>query len=104
MSCEGGPEYALVLGVDVGVATAQLFDQLRRALDVGEEEGDGAGRKRGHQPEACLKVRREGELRPAAARTGPRSRRPRHGLAEDPRQLGPDAGVPVAEGPVAVER
>ena len=34
---------ALVLGEDRAVVVAQLLEQPRRALDVGEEEGDGAG-------------------------------------------------------------
>ena len=36
---------AMVLGQDVRVIVAELMEQLRRALDVGEEEGDGSGRQ-----------------------------------------------------------
>ena len=38
------------------VALAELLEQPRRSFDVGEEEGDGAGRTLGHHddPEPCL--------------------------------------------------
>ena len=39
-----------VVGEDVGVAVAELLQQARRALDVGEDEGDGAAGKRGMRP------------------------------------------------------
>lgn len=37
-----------MLGYDVGVAVAELLQQLRRALDVREEKGDRAGREVSH--------------------------------------------------------
>src|SRR6476620_11235563 len=40
-----------MLGEDVGIALAELGEQQRRALDVGEEKGDRAGRKSAHEPE-----------------------------------------------------
>ena len=45
---EGVAQHAAVLGQHVGVAIAELLEQLRRALDVGEEERDGAGREVAH--------------------------------------------------------
>ncbi|CAN5296444.1 hypothetical protein BH09ACT13_BH09ACT13_04620 [soil metagenome] len=39
---------ALVLCPDGAVALAQVLEQPRRPLDVGEEECDGAGRQLGH--------------------------------------------------------
>ena len=39
---------AMVPGQDVRVLVAELMEQLRRALDVGEEEGDGSGRQLSH--------------------------------------------------------
>jgi hypothetical protein len=46
----GRAQDAAVLGQQVGVALAVLLQQPRRALDVGEEEGDGAGGELG-QPQ-----------------------------------------------------
>jgi hypothetical protein len=42
---ESLPQCAPVLSERVGIGVAQLVEQPRRALHVGEEEGDGAGRK-----------------------------------------------------------
>jgi hypothetical protein len=39
---------AAVLGEDIRVAVPELVQQLRRALDVGEEEGDCARGQLGH--------------------------------------------------------
>jgi len=39
-----------VIGERIRVGVAQLVEQLRRALDVGEEEGDGARRELTHPP------------------------------------------------------
>ena len=41
---EGRAQNPLVLGQHLPVAAGQLLEQLRRALDVGEEEGDGPRR------------------------------------------------------------
>jgi len=52
---EGHPKYTLMLGQDVGVAIAQPRQQPRRALDVREQEGDGAARelaRAAHEPGA----------------------------------------------------
>jgi hypothetical protein len=43
------PEHAPVLPQRVRVAVTQLVQQLRRAFDVGEEEGDGAAGKLAHR-------------------------------------------------------
>ena len=43
------PPAELVRDEDVAVRVAQAFDELRRPLDVGEEEGDRAGRKLGRK-------------------------------------------------------
>ena len=50
---EGLPEDAPVLGERVGVGVAELVQQACRALDVGEEEGDGAGRELAHLSRAA---------------------------------------------------
>ncbi len=48
---EGFAHEALVLGERSGVGLgAELVEQPRRALDVGEEEGDDPGRQRPHMP------------------------------------------------------
>jgi hypothetical protein len=39
-----------MLGQQIGVAVTELVQQPRRALDVGEEKGDSAGRKIAHGP------------------------------------------------------
>ena len=39
------PQSPPVLGEQLGVARAVLLEEPRRALDVGEEEGDGAARE-----------------------------------------------------------
>ena len=39
-----------MLGEQVGVAGAVLVEQARRTFDVGEQEGDGAGREVAHRP------------------------------------------------------
>jgi hypothetical protein len=49
MALEGFPQHTAVLGEDVGVAVAELVEQLRRAFDVGEEECDGPGRELAHR-------------------------------------------------------
>src|SRR6476469_1500110 len=46
---------APVLGQCIRVGVAELVQQLRRALDVGEEEGDSAGRERAHLPKHRLR-------------------------------------------------
>jgi hypothetical protein len=38
-----------MLAERVGVAVTELVQQLRRALDVGEEEGDGSAGKLAHR-------------------------------------------------------
>jgi hypothetical protein len=43
VSLERGAERAPVLAQRLGVSVAELVEQLRRAFDVGEEEGDRAG-------------------------------------------------------------
>src|SRR2546423_13074309 len=48
VTLEGLPQHAAVLGEDVRVSIAQLLQQAWRALDVGEEEGDGAARELAH--------------------------------------------------------
>src|SRR5439155_26227056 len=50
---EGLPEDAPVLRQRVGVGVAELVQQACRALDVGEEEGDGAGRELAHLSRAA---------------------------------------------------
>jgi hypothetical protein len=45
---EGFAEESLVLGEHAAAAVAELLEQPRRALDVGEEERDGAPRPLGH--------------------------------------------------------
>jgi len=46
VTCEGFTQEASVLGERVGIGLrAKVMQQARRALNVGEEEGDGAGRK-----------------------------------------------------------
>ena len=60
---EGLPQEPLVLGQNLRPAPTQLPDELRRALDVGEQEGDGARRKLAHaliirQRDAGFKLRR----------------------------------------------
>ena len=45
---ERGAKQPSVVGEHVGVAVAKLLDEPRRALDVGEEEGDGSGRQLPH--------------------------------------------------------
>jgi hypothetical protein len=47
---EGVAQHAPVLGERLRVGVAELVHQPRRALDVGEEEGDGAGRELAHPP------------------------------------------------------
>jgi hypothetical protein len=46
---EGLAERASMLGQRIRVGIAELVQQPRRALDVGKEEGDGAGRELAHQ-------------------------------------------------------
>ena len=48
VACEGFPQDAAVLGQRVCVSVAELVQQPSRALDVGEEERDGAGRELAH--------------------------------------------------------
>ena len=48
VASEGVAKHAPVLGQCVGVGVAELVQQLRRALDVGEEKRDGAARKVAH--------------------------------------------------------
>ena len=60
---EGLPQEPLVLGQNLRPAPTQLPDELRRALDVGEQEGDGARRKLAHaliirQRDSGFKLRR----------------------------------------------
>ncbi len=57
---EGIPQQPPVLGKKVGVCRSVLLKESRRALDVREEEGDGAGRER----RACS--RRDHLIAPAA--------------------------------------
>jgi hypothetical protein len=45
---EDPPDDAPMAGEDVGVALAEPLEQLGRALDVGEDEGDGPRRQLGH--------------------------------------------------------
>ena len=45
---EGVADHAAVLGKRVGVSVAELLEQLGRALDVGEDEGDGAAVQHRH--------------------------------------------------------
>src|ERR671935_149954 len=45
---ESLPDEAAVVGEDAGVGVAELVHELRRALDVGEEERDGSVRKVTH--------------------------------------------------------
>ena len=45
---EGIPQNPPVLGEEVGVCRPVLLEEPRRALDVGEEEGDGATRELAH--------------------------------------------------------
>ena len=48
-----------VLGESVGVRVrAELVQELRRALDVGEEEGDGAGREVGSHARVIIRLSR----------------------------------------------
>ena len=67
---------ASVLGEDVAVALgAELVQQLRRTLDVGEEEGDGAGREIG--PHGGIMRQRSGDVteHPPDSGAGPVTRR-----------------------------
>ncbi|HEY2937173.1 MAG TPA: hypothetical protein VGJ25_11280 [Gaiellaceae bacterium] len=43
------PEQVAMPRKRVGVGVAELAEKSRRALDVGEQQGDGAGGQRGHQ-------------------------------------------------------
>ena len=63
---ESGSKQALVIGQHVAIAIAELLDEPRRPLDVGEEKRDRAGRHLGHarKPE------------PRSARSGKHARRP----------------------------
>jgi hypothetical protein len=45
VALEGVSQRLAVRGEEIGVAVAVLLEEPRRALDVGEEEGDGAGGK-----------------------------------------------------------
>ena len=68
-----------VVGEDAVVALAELLQQRRRALDVAEDEGDGAARERGHAPSmqsawqarGCEPARRGDQPLPAPARRQP---------------------------------
>src|SRR5205085_10289609 len=77
----GGPgrlaEEPLVLGEDLGVAVLEAPQERRRALDVGEEERDGAGREihaRRIQPQRRDLLDRQARPKPVPAL------RPRAGL------------------------
>ncbi|MGI8551832.1 MAG: hypothetical protein ACR2PL_13750 [Dehalococcoidia bacterium] len=49
MSGEGlSQEAAVVVGEHLSIAVAEQAQKLRRALDIGEEQGDGAGREIWH--------------------------------------------------------
>src|SRR5829696_6778144 len=50
VAAERGTKHAPVLGEDIGVAVAELVQQPGVALDVGEEERDGARWKLRHRP------------------------------------------------------
>jgi len=50
VAAERGTKHAPVLGEDIGVAVAELVQQPGGALDVGEEERDGARWKLRHRP------------------------------------------------------
>ena len=52
MCGKGRPEQTLVLGEHQRVALTELLEQLRRPLDVGEEEGDRAARQVSHAARA----------------------------------------------------
>ncbi len=47
-------QHAAVVGEEVGVGGAELVQETSRALDVGEEERDGAGREITHARECDL--------------------------------------------------
>ena len=61
MPLEGAAQDAPVPGKEVGVPIAELGQQPRRALDVGEEKGDRAGGEIGPLDERLVgAARREG--------------------------------------------
>jgi hypothetical protein len=45
------PECFAMVGKRICVGVAELTQQPCRALDIGEEEGDGTGREDAHSPE-----------------------------------------------------
>ena len=55
---EGGPQRAPVLGQRLRVGVSELVQQLGRALDVGEEKGDGAGGELAHPSILAVNPRR----------------------------------------------
>jgi hypothetical protein len=58
VDAERGAQDAAVLRERLGVGFgAQLVQQLRRALDVGEDEGDGSGRELAERQRVCGKPR-----------------------------------------------
>jgi hypothetical protein len=50
VALDGFPDLAMVLGESSRIAVAELGQQPGRTLDVGEQEGDGAGGKVAHLP------------------------------------------------------
>ncbi len=54
---ERRPHQAVMLGEQLGVPVAQLVKQPRRALDVREEKGDGAGRQLLHPVRMLVRSR-----------------------------------------------
>src|SRR6185503_3135581 len=47
---EGRPDESTMRREQLAVEVAELLQQLRRALDVGEDERDRSARERGHRP------------------------------------------------------
>ena len=46
------PQQTLMIREHLRITLAKLLDEPRRPLDIGEEEGDGAGRWLGHHTQA----------------------------------------------------
>ena len=60
VSGEGVAQDPTVLSENAGVGVAELVKEPRRALDVGEEEGDGAGRELTHRDRRIARAVRSG--------------------------------------------
>src|SRR5207237_9067393 len=76
---EARPQQPLMVGQHLTPAFTQLFDETRRALDVGEEEG--------HGPAGEFRHVRSVTATPERAKPRARPRRPPRPRRRDPRRL-----------------